>query len=87
MNEITASFPTDSGCTGVSRPVSRKGIVCHTDLLRVRESPSACMIGLPEGFGVEILEEERGFYYIRIWQLGLVGYVPCHFIQEVGADA
>lgn len=90
MKNETVSSPTDPGCTGVSRPVVRKGIVCSTDLLRVRERPSAmsmCLIGLPEGFGVKILEEEHGFYKVRLWQLGLVGYVPSHFIQEVKDDA
>lgn len=92
MNKNTASSPTDSGGTGMSKPVFRKGIVCHADIVRIRETPSAmsrCMLGVVEGTELEVLGEVKGFYKVRLFgneHPALVGYIPSHFVKEAWPD-
>lgn len=99
MNKNTASSPTDSGGTGMSKPVFRKGIICFKSCgvqrtrVLVRKRPSAmseAMLGVVEGMEVEVLEEAKGFYKVRLFggdvHPDLVGYIPSHFVKEVQKD-
>lgn len=92
MKKETVSFPTDSGGTGMSKPVFTKGIVCHSDIVRIRETPSAmskCILGVVEGAELEILEEVKGFYKVRLFgnaHPALVGYIPSHFVKEARSN-
>ena len=78
MRNETASSPTDSGCAGVSRPVSRKGIVVL----------SSFILDLVEGTEVEILWEDADCY--KVWPVSkpyIAQLVPKELIQEVSVDA
>lgn len=92
MKKNTVSLPTDSGGTGMSKPVFTRGIVCHTDIARIREAPSAMskpILGVVEGMELEVLEEVKGFYKVRLFwneHPALVGYIPSHFVKEVRND-
>lgn len=92
MNKNTVSFPTDLGGAGMSKPVFKKGITCHPDIVRIRETPSAmskCIVGVVDGTELEILEEVKGFYKVRLFgndHPALVGYIPSHFVKEARDD-
>ena len=97
MNEVAVSSPTDSGCTGVSRPVSKKGIICPEGFLSVlREQPLAIEKFLEElcgGLEVEILDdpyecEAYGFRKVRVVFRNrvIVDYIPSYLVQEVSND-
>lgn len=88
MNKTTGSSATESWDTGMSKPVFRKGIVCHADIVRIREAPSAmskCVLGVVEGMELEILGEVNGFYKVRLYgnvHPALVGYISSRFVKE-----
>ena len=78
MKKVTASSPTDSGCTGVSRPVSRKGIVLF----------SSFILDLVKGTEVEILWEDDDCYMVVLdWNPCGSRLVPKEFIREVSCRA
>ncbi len=77
MYETTASSPTESGCAGVSRPVTRKGIMLFT----------VCLLGLVKGTEVEIRDERGDYYEVRtISEPWIDKYVPKELVMEVSTD-
>lgn len=92
MKKEPGSSATESWDAGMSKPVFTKGIVCHPGIVCtnfwVREAPSAMskpMFGVVEGTELEIVEEAKGFYKVRLFgnvQSDLVGYIPSHFVKE-----
>lgn len=89
MKKATDSSTTESWSAGMSEPVFRKGIVCHADIVCIREAPSAMskyILGVVAGMELDVLEEVKGFYKVRLLgnvHPGLVGYIPSHFVKEV----
>lgn len=78
MKKVTASSPTESGCTGVSKPVRRKGIVLF----------SSFILDLVKGTEVEILWEDNDCYMIVLgWHPCGSRLVPKELIQEVSCCA
>lgn len=78
MYETTASFPTESGGAGLSRPVPRKGIVLF----------SSSILDLEKGSKVDILWEDGDCYMVVLgWHPCGSRLVPKEMIQEVSVDA